>query len=157
MITDYERIGEENRKKYGTETAHLDFLHRLYAQRTHFLYELLQNAEDAGASRVAFELYADRLEFWHDGRVFDEQDVRGVCGVCVGTKAGTSGRSASSASASSPSTAIPVPEIHSGRRASQHRSLHPATSASTRGWTSRTLDDAPGLPLRRPKIKPERA
>jgi hypothetical protein len=78
---DYERIREENIARYGWDTAVLDLLGQLYSERTHFLFELIQNAEDAGATELAFLLFPDRLEVRHDGRPFTEADVRGVCGV----------------------------------------------------------------------------
>jgi hypothetical protein len=85
---DYEKIREENIARYGWDTAVLDLLGQLYSERTHFIFELIQNAEDAGATELAFELFADRLELWHDGRPFTEADVRGVCGVGQSGKAG---------------------------------------------------------------------
>jgi len=85
---DYEKIREENIARYGWDTAVLDLLGQLYSERTHFIFELIQNAEDAGATEVAFELFPDRLELRHDGRPFTEADVRGICGV------GKSGKSA---------------------------------------------------------------
>ena len=88
MPADYEKIREENIARYGWDTAVLDLLGQLYSERTHFIFELIQNAEDAGATELAFELFADRLELRHDGRPFTEADVRGVCGV------GKSGKSA---------------------------------------------------------------
>ena len=87
MPTDYDRIREDNIREYGEGTRHLSFLGRLYTDRTHFVFELLQNAEDAGATRILFRLFDDRLEVTHDGRAFNEADVRGVCGVGEGTKA----------------------------------------------------------------------
>ncbi len=87
MPSDYSKIREDNIKEYGEGTRHLAFLGRLYTDRTHFIFELLQNAEDAGASRIRFRLFEDRLEVAHDGRPFNEFDVRGVCGVGEGTKA----------------------------------------------------------------------
>jgi hypothetical protein len=84
---DYEKIREENIARYGWDTAVLDLLGQLYSERTHFIFELIQNAEDAGASEVAFELFGDRLELRHDGRPFTEADVRGVCGVGQSGKA----------------------------------------------------------------------
>ena len=87
MASDYERIRDDNLREYGQGTRHLEFFQRLYADRTHFVFELLQNAEDAGATSVRFDLYHDRLEVRHNGRPFDERDVRGVCGVGEGTKA----------------------------------------------------------------------
>jgi hypothetical protein len=78
---DYEKIREENVARYGWDTAVLDLLGQLYSERTHFIFELIQNAEDAGATELAFSLFPDRLEVRHDGRPFTEADVRGVCGV----------------------------------------------------------------------------
>lgn len=86
MPTDYDKVREDNIREYGQGTRHLSFLGRLYTDRTHFVFELLQNAEDAGATRILFSLFEDRLEVTHDGRPFDERDVRGVCGVGEGTK-----------------------------------------------------------------------
>ena len=158
MATNYEEIGEENRRKYGTETAHLEILHRLYAQRTHFLYELLQNAEDACASRVAIGLHADRFEFWHDGRVFDELDLRGVCGVCTGTKTndleqiGKFGIGFKSVYSYTKN-----PEIHSGEEHfriegyTQPRHVSPRMDLG-RPWTTLQV-----FPFDSEKVKPERA
>jgi hypothetical protein len=58
----------------------------LYHDRAHFLFELLQNAEDAGATEVWFYLQPDRLIFEHDGRPFDEPDVWGITNIGKGTK-----------------------------------------------------------------------
>ena len=88
MSADYEKIREENVARYGWDTAVLDLLGQLYSERTHFIFELIQNAEDAGATELAFELFADRLELRHDGRPFTEADVRGLCGVGKSGKSG---------------------------------------------------------------------
>jgi hypothetical protein len=85
---DYQMIREENIARYGWDTAVLDLLGQLYSERTHFIFELIQNAEDAGATELAFDLFEDRLELRHDGRPFTEADVRGVCGVGQSAKAG---------------------------------------------------------------------
>lgn len=58
----------------------------LYPDRAHFLFELLQNAEDAGATEVSFDLRSDTLIFRHDGRPFDECDVWGITNIGKGTK-----------------------------------------------------------------------
>ena len=39
-----------------------------YSDEAHFIYELLQNADDAEATQVAFILYEDRLIFKHNGK-----------------------------------------------------------------------------------------
>jgi len=90
MQIDFQKIAAENVRKYGTDIDRYGpvLLANLYSDRTHFVYELLQNAEDAGASSVTFSLFPDRLEFRHDGRPFNENDVRGICGLVEGTKSG---------------------------------------------------------------------
>ncbi len=90
VSADYEKIREENIARYGWDTAVLDLLGQLYSERTHFIFELIQNAEDAGATELSFELFPDRLEVRHDGRPFTDADVRGVCGVGQGRKSLTS-------------------------------------------------------------------
>jgi hypothetical protein len=86
MSSDYNSIRQDNIREYGEGTRHLAFLKRLYSDRTHFVFEILQNAEDAGAKKMRFDLHPDRFEIRHDGRPFNEADVRGVCGVGEGTK-----------------------------------------------------------------------
>lgn len=39
-----------------------------YSDSAHFIYELLQNADDAGATEVKMELLADKFIFTHNGR-----------------------------------------------------------------------------------------
>lgn len=117
MASNYQKIREENIKDYGRKTNHISYLGRLYSDRTHFIFELLQNAEDAGAKKVLFDLYRDKIIVKHDAaRVFDEEDVKGVCGVGEGTKEedlntiGTFGIGFKSVYAYTTS-----PEIHSGQ------------------------------------------
>src|SRR5438132_6098595 len=88
MSADYEKIRDDNIARYGWDTAVLDLLGQLYSERTHFIFELIQNAEDAGATELTFELFEDRLEVKHDGRPFTEADVRGICGVGKSGKSG---------------------------------------------------------------------
>lgn len=57
-----------------------------YSDSNHFVYELLQNAEDEKASKVVIEYDKDRLVFYHNGDPFDEADVRGVSSMLMGTK-----------------------------------------------------------------------
>ena len=47
-----------------------------YSDQAHFIYELIQNADDVGASEARFELYKDRLVFIHNGtRLFTVTDL----------------------------------------------------------------------------------
>ena len=83
----FERISRDNRKKYGTEAEKiLRIIINQYSDRTHFIYEILQNAEDAGATHIKFQLEPDRLVIYHNGRPFTEDDIEGVCGIANGTK-----------------------------------------------------------------------
>ena len=59
----------------------------LYPDTAHFIYELLQNAEDKGASEAAFVLTADSLVFEHNGRTFDEANLWAITDIGEGTKA----------------------------------------------------------------------
>src|SRR4051812_33344479 len=52
-----------------------------YADPAHFVFELLQNAEDQNATRVRFRLEADRLDFTHDGDPFTRQNVEAITGI----------------------------------------------------------------------------
>lgn len=59
----------------------------IYEKPTHFVYELLQNADDALATKVQFELYSDRLVFYHNGsRDFTLKDIISITGVGNSTK-----------------------------------------------------------------------
>lgn len=98
MTTDYARICRDREKQYGTDgaqelgkmTADL-----LYDDRTHFIYELLQNAEDAlgrrepswnGERKISFHLEDDALRVVHYGSPFDEGDVEAICRFLRSTK-----------------------------------------------------------------------
>lgn len=58
----------------------------IYNDPSHFVYEILQNAEDAGAIRVEFNLFDDRLEIVHDGQDFNTQDIDAITGIGISTK-----------------------------------------------------------------------
>ena len=55
--------------------ALVDFL---YPDTAHLVFELLQNAEDAGAKSARFKLSGSRLSFTHDGRPFTEEDLDSI-------------------------------------------------------------------------------
>jgi len=87
MPSDYEAIRADHLRRYGEDVGNYGgLLVDLYADHTQFVLELLQNAQDAHATRVRFDLHQDRLEVRHDGRPFSEMDVRGICGIKRSTK-----------------------------------------------------------------------
>lgn len=58
-----------------------------YPDNAHFIYELLQNAEDASAQHAWFELHKDHLVFIHDGaRHFDESDISSITDIGESSK-----------------------------------------------------------------------
>jgi hypothetical protein len=91
MASDYAAIRADNERGYGTYIGRTGpmLLANRYADRTHFIFELLQNAEDALARRrdwqglrsVSFQLKEDALRVSHAGEPFDDDDVRGICGI----------------------------------------------------------------------------
>ena len=97
MALDYERIRQENKTRYGTDIGRIGkmLFTDTYADRTHFIFELLQNAEDAIARRgtewdgsrvVSFCLTQEELQVSHFGDPFNVEDVRGICGIAESTK-----------------------------------------------------------------------
>lgn len=58
----------------------------LYPDSAHFIFELLQNAEDTGSTEVDFILTNDGLSFEHNGGPFTEPDILGITDVGEGTK-----------------------------------------------------------------------
>ncbi len=74
---------EEN--EFGEGIKNL--LTELYPENAHFIFELLQNAEDAHANAVSFYLNDDHLVFEHDGeRQFTHRDIESITSIGVSTK-----------------------------------------------------------------------
>lgn len=63
-----------------------EIVEELYPDKAHFIYELLQNAEDVCAKEAVFALEEDRLIFEHDGVPFSEDDVWGITNIGKGSK-----------------------------------------------------------------------
>ncbi len=77
---------EANREN-GFEDGIKRLLTDLYPDNAHFIYELLQNAEDTQASVVRFTLSNSAVEFEHDGeRLFALKDVESITSIGVSTK-----------------------------------------------------------------------
>lgn len=59
-----------------------ELLARIYSDPNHFIYEILQNADDAKASEIIFEIMEDSVKITHNGeRVFDLEDIKGITGI----------------------------------------------------------------------------
>jgi hypothetical protein len=53
----------------------------LYSDASHFVYEILQNAEDAKATEITFDLQADKLIINHNGTPFTDTDIDAITGI----------------------------------------------------------------------------
>ena len=68
--------------KMGAWEGWYKTLSALYPDNAHFVFELLQNAEDANATKVKLELLDGMLTFRHDGtRDFNKDDVYAITNV----------------------------------------------------------------------------
>lgn len=67
--------------KEGMLRRALERIIQLYTDKSHFVYELLQNAEDAKAKTIKFVQYPDRLEVLHDGKPFTKANLDSLCDI----------------------------------------------------------------------------
>jgi hypothetical protein len=81
-----DKTQDANRAKEGIRSL----LTELYPDTAHFIYELLQNAQDANknkpATTVRFTLSKEELDFEHSGRPFEIKDVEAITNIGKGTK-----------------------------------------------------------------------
>ena len=90
MAVDYDAIANDQSRLERTAANSIRTLINLYADRAHFLFELLQNTEDAlrrrpadwsGPRSVKFQLCPQSLLVSHYGAPFDKSDVENICSV----------------------------------------------------------------------------
>jgi len=77
---DWVRVSKENKFDFDSILA------GLYNDPSHFIFEILQNAEDVGAKTVTFKVYEDRLEIFHNGKDFDADNINAITGIGLTTK-----------------------------------------------------------------------
>ncbi len=84
----FDQIAADNRAyveaglRAGKQEGVAKLLAHQYSSKTHFIFELLQNAEDAKATSAKFRVFHDRLEFTHNGsRLFTDRDVESITGI----------------------------------------------------------------------------
>ena len=86
MVTDYKKISEDHEKRYGWDKKPRLIYRQLYSDKTHFVYELIQNADDSKSQCLELQLYEDGLLVWNDGSQFSEEDVRNICSLYSSNK-----------------------------------------------------------------------
>lgn len=78
MPADYRAISAYNEKMLGEDRASRMSQVSMYADTAHFVFEILQNADDAGATEVFFEVSDDRLVIEHNGAPFTNENVQAI-------------------------------------------------------------------------------
>jgi hypothetical protein len=75
-------------RENGFREGIADLLAHQYSRKTHFIFELLQNAEDAEATEAHFTLLPDRLLFSHNGtRLFSAENIDRITSIGRSDKA----------------------------------------------------------------------
>ena len=85
MPSNYDIITRNNEEQLGTDTASRKTQLSLYSNPTQFVYEILQNADDCGATEIFFKLLGDSIVIEHDGNPFTHEDVEGITYFGKGT------------------------------------------------------------------------
>jgi hypothetical protein len=78
MPSDYEAITKYNEDQLGKDTASRKSQVNMYSDFSHFVFEILQNADDYGATKVSFKLDYEALVIEHDGSPFKEENVKAI-------------------------------------------------------------------------------
>ena len=76
--SDYTAITAHNEKRLGTDTASRKTQVSMYSDSTHFVYEILQNADDHGATEVCFKLSENEIVIEHNGELFTKENVEAI-------------------------------------------------------------------------------
>ena len=85
-MTDYEQIAREHRHLYGVDEKQHRSHKDMYSEKTHFVYELIQNADDNQSGTIQLEMDEKELIIWNDGFQFTEEDVRSICAIHASNK-----------------------------------------------------------------------
>ena len=85
MPSNYEAITEHNEDQLGKDTSSRKTQVSMYSDSTHFVYEILQNADDHDATEVLFKLSKDKVVIEHNGEPFQEKHVKATTYFGKGT------------------------------------------------------------------------
>ncbi len=78
MPSNYRDITRYNEEQLGRDTASRKTQISMYSDSTHFIYEILQNADDYKAKEVFFKLSETELWIEHDGEPFAKKNVKAI-------------------------------------------------------------------------------
>ena len=82
ILQDFEKIRNENKivleSSWGNKMAN-QLLNQVFSKNNpRFIFELIQNANDAKAKKITFVIKDQELEVSHDGRPFTYKDIEGI-------------------------------------------------------------------------------
>ena len=82
------KIYDDNKKWLNNSKSKraIQAIPRIFAEPTALIYELVQNAFDANATKVKIELNKKNLRFYHDGYNFTESDVSSISFINLSNK-----------------------------------------------------------------------
>ena len=78
-MTDYEQLLQEYKRAVNCLT-------QLYSDKTHFVDELIQNADDSRSRCMELRLGEKELFVWNDGNQFSKEDVSSICSIGLSNK-----------------------------------------------------------------------
>jgi len=85
MNEEIHKLNEKRRKHVESCKENHDYSYQvisnLYSEKSHFIYEILQNAEDVEATRIIFDLKENFLKITHNGNLFKSVNVDAITAV----------------------------------------------------------------------------
>ncbi len=78
MPSNYAEITKYNEEQLGKDTKSRRDQVCMYSDPTHFIYEILQNADDYDADIIKFMLFPDKLVIEHNGIPFTQENVKSI-------------------------------------------------------------------------------
>ena len=78
MASNYLEISKHNEEQLGRDLATRKSQVAMYSDFSHFVFEILQNADDYCALRFLLLFFHDRLVIEHNGIPFKEENVRAI-------------------------------------------------------------------------------
>ena len=78
MPSDYKAITKYNEEQLGKDTASRKSQVNMYSDFSHFVFEILQNADDHEATKIKFKLSPEELIIEHNGIPFKEKNVKAI-------------------------------------------------------------------------------
>jgi len=78
FASNYLEISKHNEEQSGRDLATRKSQVAMYSDFSHFVFEILQNADDYCATEISFALFHDRLVIEHNGIPFKEENVRAI-------------------------------------------------------------------------------